>query len=104
MLLVVDTHDFIIVLTENSIHRNAVLHSHGNNVCQIVFPLGIFVIQGFQPGTQTFRRQGQHTSVNLGKRFLLAVRILLFNDSLHHTGSVAHNSAIAGGIFKAGRQ
>ena len=63
----------------HAMHRDAIGHGQGNHIGQIVFALGIAVLQSSQPFFQMAVGQNQNAGVDFGDGFLLGRGIFFFH-------------------------
>ncbi len=85
-------------------HHQAIGHSHGDDVGQVILALGVVVRQAAHPVGQARGWQCQDTGVAFLDRSLRIVGVLVLNDGRHLALLVTHDAAIAGRIVEGHRE
>ena len=104
MLAVVDTHDFLDILGRYAAHTGALGHGTRNHVRQVIFALGIVVIQRIQPATQARGRCGKKTGIDFVDSLLFRTGIFFFHNAADAAIGMVQDTTITGGIIQLGRQ
>ena len=80
--------------------HQAIGHSHGDDVGQVVLALSVVVGQTAQPFGQARARNSEDAGVAFLDGFLRVAGVFVLDDCCNLTLGVAHDAAIAGGIIQ----
>ncbi len=94
----IDAHDHVKVLGLDAAHIAAPFQAFGQDIGQIIFPLGIVIGQVFQKGKKQRHFHAVNPRIDFVNLPLGLTGILFFHDARNAAYTVTQNAAIAEGI------
>ncbi|MPN47373.1 hypothetical protein SDC9_194975 [bioreactor metagenome] len=96
--LVVDAKGLLKISGKEAFHFLAFLSQIRNGIRQIIFPLGIFVLQGLKGFFQSGTPKKIGPGIDFRNSLFREGRVFFLNDLLDPTDSIPDNTPITGGV------